>query len=315
MKQHISQIAPINSRLKSSEGSVTLEAAMVMPLFLMLIVFLIFLVKTAVISMALHGALSQTVRQSAAMWYPISLGIEQVRGTAADEKLQQWNEKLSSVGEMMNEVGPLLPSPMKEWAEQASYGRWSIEGEVAKLAFAQLMKQFVDDRVLNDEKIQLINVELPSDYDRSKANLTIRAQYTLPFQVPFLDKKLVLREYASERVWIGGTPSQSRIVDDDVADFTATFVSLDPNPAQPGRKVTLTIRVKPNETVDLSVFYKSGQSQAKHLGEATADASGLVSWTWLVSGRTTPGEWNLKVNNSEGASWDHYFQVQGKDKT
>ncbi|MCD9024029.1 TadE family protein [Cohnella silvisoli] len=315
MKQHIPPIAPTNKSRHSifaAGGGVTLETALVMPIFLMFVFFLIFIVQTAVISMALHGALSQTARQAASAWYPISLGVEQARASEVIQQVEHWNDKWQKVGETVNEYGNWLPSPMKEWAEQAASGSFSLEQQSAKFAFSQLMGQFVDQRVLDANRITVSSVGLPDDEDKNNAYLTLEAEYVLPYQVPLLGRKLVLRESARERVWIGGSPSISRIEKEGKEPFNVTFVSLEPNPVKPGRKATLVIRTKPGTVVDLSIVYKSGLSQAKHLGSAKADASGLVSWTWHVSGRTTPGQWSLQVANADGGEWQQSFQVAGK---
>jgi hypothetical protein len=315
MKLCMSPIAPINSERDptlSKGGGVTLETALVMPIFLMFIFFLIFIVKTAVISMALHGALSQTARQAASAWYPISLGLEQARSSKLNQEIERWNESWLKVGETVSQYGKWLPSPMKEWAEQATSGSFSLEQHAAKLAFGQLMKPFIDERALDANRLTLSTVGLPDEEDKKSAFLTLEAEYVLPYQIPFLGRQLVLRESARERVWIGGSPSISRIEKAGKEAFDITFVSLEPNPVRPGRKATLVLRTKPGTIVDLSIAYKSGLSQAKHLGSATADASGTVSWTWHVSGRTTPGQWNWEVTNAEGGKWQQPFQVAGK---
>mgnify|MGYP007051630947 CR=1 FL=1 len=286
-----------------------------MPLFLLFVFFLVFMVRTASISMALHGALSQTVRQAAAAWYPIALATDQARSSAANQEIERWNGKWLSVADTVKQYGDWLPSPMNEWAEQASNVSFSVEEHAAKLAFGQWIKPFVDGRVLDESRIRLVSVGLPDPENREAAYLTIEAEYALPMKVPFLGRKLVLRESASERVWIGGSPSSSKQAPEGGAAeaFEIAFVSLEPNPVKPGRKATLTVRTKPGTVVDLSVLYKSGLSQAKHLGSAAADSSGLVSWTWHVSGRTTPGIWTWKATNPEGTEWRQPFEVAGKN--
>lgn len=314
MKRLIPRIAPINNqRYFGIGGGVTLETALVMPIFLMFVFFLISIVQTTVISMALHGALSQTAKQAASAWYPISIGIEQARNSELNQQIEKWNGKWLEVGETVQQFAKWLPSPMKEWANEASSTSFSLEQQAAKLAFSQLLKQFVDENVLNPERITLTSAHLPSQEDRTNAYLTLQAEYVLPFQIPFIERKLVIRESVRERVWAGGSPSISLIREEgEEEDFAVSFVSLEPNPVKPGHKATLVIRTKPGTAVDLSILYKSGLSQAKHLGSATADASGLVSWTWHVSGRTTPGQWNWQVSDAKGGVWQEPFQVAGK---
>lgn len=291
----------------------TLEAALVMPVFLLAILFLIFQIQAAVASMALHGALSQTVRQAAAEWYPVSLGLESVRSNDAYEKYKSYEDKLAGVGQTLSDYGQLLPSPIGDWAKEAADGSWSLEQVAARETFAQLLRRYADNRVLNESGLSVVSVSLPEDSDRSEAFLTVKAEYSLPMRMPFVGKRLVLEESARERVWIGGLPSDST-VDEEKADGVLSFVSIAPNPAMRGRKVTLTLRANPGETVDLSVVYKSGLSQAKHLGTAVADVSGLVSWTWHVSGNTTPGTWEWEAKSASGAELEMTFEVAAPAK-
>lgn len=292
-------------------GSVTLEAAMLMPLCLLLVFFLIFMVRTAVLSMALNGALSQTVRQAASAWYPISAAIGEAKGTRLGQQADAWSAKLEKAGDALSRFGSLLPSPIREWADQAARGEL-LDRQAAKLAFEPILARFADDAVLDAARLKLTDVELPSAEDPSHAYLTLRAEYALPMRVPFIGKRLVISQSARERVWIGGSVSNARIAEDgETESLQVTFVSLEPNPARPGRKATLTVRTTPGASVDLSVLYKSGLSQAKHLGTAIADAEGYVSWTWLVSGRTTPGEWTFKITSGERSGvWEHSFEVR-----
>ncbi|RED54759.1 TadE-like protein [Cohnella lupini] len=298
--------------MRAASGGVTLETALVMPVFLMFVLFLIFMVQTAVISMAVHGALSQTARQAASAWYPISLGLEQARESQLNQQIEQWNDKWLKVGETVSKYGKWLPSPMKEWAEEAASGTFSLEQQAAKVAFNRLVQPFMDERVLDTSRFKVISVELPDEGTSGNTYLTLQAEYALPVKVPIIGRRLIIRESARERVWVGGLPSTSRHAKEGQQSFNVSFVSLDPNPVKPGRKATLVIRTAPGTKVDLSILYKSGLSQAKHLGSATADESGLISWTWHVSGRTTPGQWSLQVSNAEGGTWQKTFEVAGK---
>lgn len=310
MRLLIQRIAPIsNSSRDRIAGGVTLEAALVMPVFLMLVFFLISVIQTAVVSMALHSTLSQTARQAASAWYPISLGLEQARSSELNQQIETWNEKWLQVGETVNQYAQWLPSPMKEWAKQTTSKSFSLEQHAAKAAFSQLMKQFVEKSVLDPSRISLTSAHLPDQQDRTAAYLTLQAEYVLPFQFPFSGLKLVLSDSVRERVWVGGSESLSRLTEAGEEDFSISFVSLEPNPVRPGRKATLVIHTKPGSTLDLSIVYKSGLSQAKNLGSATADSSGEISWTWLVSGRTTPGQWSWQVTNGSGEVYRQTFEV------
>ncbi|MNJ79096.1 hypothetical protein D3C77_770120 [compost metagenome] len=60
----------------------------------------------------------------------------------------------------------------------------------------------------------------------------------------------------------------------------------------------------------MTVYYKSGVSQAKYLGEATADGNGVVDWEWLVGGNTTPGTWTFVIETEDGVRTTSGFTVE-----
>jgi hypothetical protein len=311
MRRYIRRKALTNEREKAGErGSVTLETALVMPVFLLLVFFLLFLVQTSIISMALHGAVSQTVRLAASSWYPISL-LQAEKGPAQDQEAA-WKDKLSSVRETVGAFGQWLPLPLRDWAAAISEGDWSPEEETAKAVLGQMAMQLADTNVLDADRFRVTSVRLPQNGNVSEAFLTLEAEYRLPFRVPFSGQALAIRASARERVWSGGSPSKASEPDPAGGVLDVTFVSLEPNPVRPGRKATLVLRTRPGATLDLSVVYKSGNSQAKHLGNAVADETGLVTWTWHVSGNTTSGQWNWMAQGEGGASFSMPFQVERK---
>ncbi|MBW5447079.1 hypothetical protein GE107_13500 [Cohnella sp. CFH 77786] len=309
MKRLIRRTALTNDRLAGERGGVTLETALVMPVFLLLVFFLIFLVKTSITAMALHGAVAQTVRLTASVWYPVSL-LKETEQPAQDEREPSWRDKLNGVRETVGEIGPMLPSPLRDWAEAISEGDWSPEEEAAKAAMGQLALQLADSKVLDAARFRVTSVDLPRQGDAAEAYLTMEAEYRLPFRVPFSGQPLAIRASARERVWSGGSPSRAVQLNPDGNTLDVSFVSLEPNPVRPGRKATLVLRTRPGAVLDLTVLYKSGNSQAKHLGNAVADDSGLITWTWHVSGNTTSGQWNWSVRGEGGSSFSMSFQVE-----
>ena len=69
-------------------------------------------------------------------------------------------------------------------------------------------------------------------------------------------------------------------------------------PETVGRNETATVTIQglPNTTYSITVNYKSGPSSAQGLEDKTSDGSGQVSWSWKVSGRTSPGTFNITVS-------------------
>jgi micrococcal nuclease len=81
--------------------------------------------------------------------------------------------------------------------------------------------------------------------------------------------------------------------------LSVKFVSL-PATGQ-GNRVTATVRTAPGAACSIEVEYASGPSGAAGLDPAMASGSGVVSWTWLVGTRTTPGDWSVTVTCSKGS--------------
>ncbi|MNP44757.1 hypothetical protein D3C76_1386330 [compost metagenome] len=69
------------------------------------------------------------------------------------------------------------------------------------------------------------------------------------------------------------------------------------------------MKVAPNSTAQLSVFYKSGESTAKYLGWSQADADGYIEWEWLVGTNTTPGTWPFMITTEDGERIEVMFTV------
>ena len=102
---------------------------------------------------------------------------------------------------------------------------------------------------------------------------------------------------------------------------TATLATITPSvsggleivsvtsPVSKGAYASLTAKTSPNASCSITVYYKSGPSEASGLGPKTADASGMVSWTWKVASRTTSGTWRIVVN-CNGITKETTFEVK-----
>jgi hypothetical protein len=70
-------------------------------------------------------------------------------------------------------------------------------------------------------------------------------------------------------------------------------------PAPEGLRIVsvtpLAAQTVPGATGTIVVTYESGASRASGLKPKTADAQGAVSWTWMVGGNTSLGEWPIDV--------------------
>jgi hypothetical protein len=68
------------------------------------------------------------------------------------------------------------------------------------------------------------------------------------------------------------------------------------SPVSRNRYAKLTARTHAAARCSIEVDYASGASTAAGLGDKTVPASGVVSWSWKVGGRTTKGTWPIYVS-------------------
>lgn len=80
-------------------------------------------------------------------------------------------------------------------------------------------------------------------------------------------------------------------------EITIDVISLT-SPIAAGKTASLTIQTLPGANCSISVYYKSGPSQAAGLGPQISDFSGKATWSWRVGSATTPGTWRISVQSS-----------------
>lgn len=81
------------------------------------------------------------------------------------------------------------------------------------------------------------------------------------------------------------------------------------SPIAHGANATIKVRTSPGTSCSITVYYKSGASEAQGLGPMIAGSDGLCSWTWKVGTRTTPGTWSIVVTTGT-TTRDYPFVVQ-----
>lgn len=95
----------------------------------------------------------------------------------------------------------------------------------------------------------------------------------------------------------------------DVLQVADGFVILSfPETIHPGEKATVAIKGLAGVEYTITVYYKSGPATASGLEPAVADGEGYVSWTWRVSGRTTPGTYEIVISGG-GVTQSFYYTI------
>jgi hypothetical protein len=303
MRRRKRLVGPIKCRSrKNDQGSIVLEAALVMPMIMMVLLVFVMLIRLCAVQMALHSAASQSVRQIAANIHPVELAWKQAAARIPVPETAQ--SPLSSWSEIAADASEWLPSPVGEVVSSALQGDFKplqnmAATEIGRAVIEPLLREFADAAIIDPKRLRLDWLTLPDLGKTEEPYLAISVEYDFPLKLPFLGKPIVLKEQASERVWISDSaPGRYGMENREEENIPLQIVSIEPAPLRPGRKAAVTVKTAPNAVISLDVTYKSGASKAKHLGAAAADADGYVTWTWHVSGNTTPGVWELSASES-----------------
>lgn len=206
--------------------------------------------------------------------------------------------------------GPLLAAALRgDWKPAADMAATEIGRSIVE----PLLRRAADTSVLEPEQLHLSKLSLPDFKNKQEAYLLIEASYSFKLGFPFTKKAIVLKEQAEERVWISDPiPALSGDSGNAGAIAPIQIVLVEPSPARPGNKARVVVKTTPGRSLSIEVLYKSGKSVAKHLGDASAGKDGMAEWTWLVSGNTTPGVWEIVVTSSDGGRAARHFVVEKK---
>nr|WP_272039030.1 pilus assembly protein [Paenibacillus sp. JJ-100] len=307
---------------KKEQGSMVLEASLVLPVFLFFILFLIFIVQMTLISTALQSTAGETVKQLSTKVYPVSLVFapsDSAGGEGSKEGLM-WSEL--SLTEWADEYASSLPEPLSDWVQAAARSgeeplqriKTSALEVVLDPVIKPLLQPFVDTTLLDMERIHVNGVSVPNLRDKTNPYFRLELSYELPVKVPFLGKPLRIQVAAAERIWIGDTGEGSDGVSGEGKSGSAATVLSKPDPAFIGNQAKIKVQVEPGSTANLTIFYKSGESSAQHIGWAVADENGIIEWNWFVGTRTTEGTWSFVVETADGAQTETSFTVASRNK-
>ncbi|WP_247681745.1 TadE family protein [Paenibacillus sp. Marseille-P2973] len=315
------------------QGSIVLEASLVMPVFVIVIFLFIYMVQMTLLSTQMHAVAANAVKQVSAHMYPVALAVSK---QSVDSAEAEGGEQLSVGGKPSSSARSMPGLSLPEWADQyasslpAPFSNWissaadkgveplqdiknSVTESVLDPVVKPLIRPFLKGTWLNEHRLHVSRVTVPDMKTGKNPYFGLEISYELPIKVPFTGRPIVLQARAEERLWIGDTGElehgNGNGEENGEAGQPAVILSK-PEPAYAGHRARITARIAPGSTAKLTVYYKSGASQAKYLGEASANGDGLVEWEWLVGGNTTPGTWSFVIETEEGLETAGQFAVE-----
>ncbi|TCZ81014.1 pilus assembly protein [Paenibacillus albiflavus] len=217
------------SFVREVRGGITLEAAIITPMFIAFVLVLILFVRLAVTEIALKSAAAETTKLVSAHLYPVELlvneAISKYNGSkigeginSAIERVEEAQGKLEQVEEFVDDYAAWIPAPfinliawekeMRESAvnqtqEEIEHLNETVLQPKLNQVVTPIVYMFADQSVLEKDRMQVTRVNWPSLTDRDHAYLGIEVSYRFPIRIPFLNTELILKKKAYERVWLG----------------------------------------------------------------------------------------------------------------
>ncbi len=335
--QRNKRTSPINedrvNEDRQLQGSIVLEASLVMPVFVIVIFLFIYMVQMTLLSTQMHAVTANAVKQVSAHIYPVALAVSKQpadsAGADGSGQLLAGEGGTSSAPSMprislsdwAEQYASSFPAPLSDWISSAADKgveplqdiKNSVTESVLDPVVKPLIRPFLKGTWLNENRLHVSRVTVPDMKTGKKPYFGLEISYELPIKVPFTGRPIVLQSRAEERLWIGDTGEQGQEEgsgEGEEGTGQPAVILSKPNPAYAGHRAVITARVAPGSKAKLTVYYKSGASQAKYLGEAVANGDGTVEWEWLVGGNTTPGTWSFVIETEEGIETAGQFKVE-----
>lgn len=184
--------------IKNEHASLTLEAAMVMPFFLLFIVFLATMIRIGIAEIALNHAASQTTEVIATHVYPAALLDKKVKSTI-DTYIQD-----KSGGKLDLKKTEKL---MKDGFGQLGlniFPKKIISNLSVKILTPVVQRQFAESAgssFFEADNVKVVKVGFPGGLESGAIDLVVA--YKMKLFVPFVHKTITLKRQSYEKLWTG----------------------------------------------------------------------------------------------------------------
>lgn len=202
---------------KNEQGSMVVEAALILPIFLSLLLLFITLIRISTVEIALDHGLSEATKQVAAHMYPVALGFDRLSESEAGQKVLQtvdngkrYRDQVIEAEEQISDYSSFFPKEIGQLLlvrQDMEAGVLADYDHILSSIFQPYVDLFIDKKIVNLERLQLTKVTLPNFRNRDAAYFGLEVRYDMPLQIPFINKKLIFKKQAYERVWVGDSQS------------------------------------------------------------------------------------------------------------
>lgn len=176
-------------------GSITLEATIVFPFFVVFIITLAVIMKLVVAQMALQSTVSETAEQIATHYYIVTYCEDTLHGNTMDflgglPGMDVLNEKLPDIIKkpIVDYVANTIKTQLSNWSTCLI----ETGGNQLLRENADKNKLYADSRLTTDVQV-----------DENEKTCKVTAKYKVKLPIPFFSKEVVMQAHAMESLWVG----------------------------------------------------------------------------------------------------------------
>ncbi|WP_176555821.1 TadE family protein [Virgibacillus ndiopensis] len=187
--------------LRKEDGSITLEAAMVLPIFMLFVVFMASMIRISVAEIALNKSVAETAQFISTHAYPATIVTEGVN-SIIDDKLTGMTLGTINLQEAEEFIGTSFREVMDINVTGSSFIQSFSDSKIKSV----VQDKFADNVASNlfDESNVSVEVDLPVSLQGGEDSyIGISATYDLDLYVPFVSHTITIKKNAYERLWVG----------------------------------------------------------------------------------------------------------------
>lgn len=324
-------------RRKRENGSMTLEASLIMPIFFSFILLMVTFIRIAMVEIALNHAVFEAVKQISTHMYPVDLLYQQFSETEAGkivddsiEKVEETRNKVMEVEEVIKRFHALFPREAEKLLSMRETFEQELEGvyqEGLSVLFQPIVDHYVNRKLIKLERFQVTKVVLPDLRDHDPAYFGIEARYDMPLYIPFFHKTLSFKKQAYERVWVGyGTVTKAETEepaaenknqsdannrDEEAEKEEKKVLLIDSitNPVQRGHSVRIIAKGLENQRAVIQLYYQSGFKKQE---TCRFQSNGWLTCDIKIGGHANEGKYKAVIISGDLQA-EADFQVMSKE--
>lgn len=197
---------------RNERGGIAVEASIITPIFLALLLFFITFIRMAIIDIALQHAVNETTKQMAAYFYTVDMLVPEqeaqisvTQESSAERPLLNW-EKWKEVEKWLREYEAYLPeeiSVLLSFKDGIEKKMDELYQQVLTDIFKPLLMRHIDQTLIDHRSLYVTGVVFPNVSKKTNPYVGIELRYDFALPVPFLSRTVSLQKQAYERVWVG----------------------------------------------------------------------------------------------------------------